>query len=55
MRADGTPVVGKLGADLTPEQGYEAARLVALGMLANVRTIISAVSIAWCDLPRWSE
>jgi enamine deaminase RidA (YjgF/YER057c/UK114 family) len=37
VRADGTPVVGKVGADLTPEQGYEAARLVALGMLANVR------------------
>ena len=36
-RADGSSVRGKLGIDLSLEQGYEAARLVGLGMLAGVR------------------
>jgi enamine deaminase RidA (YjgF/YER057c/UK114 family) len=29
--------LGKVGADLTPEQGAEAARLVALGMFASLQ------------------
>lgn len=33
-RADGSRVTGKLGADLTVEQGYEAARLVGIQQLA---------------------
>lgn len=36
-RADGTRVNGKLGTDLTVEQGYEAARLVGLQQLAALK------------------
>ena len=32
---DGSPIVGKLGSDLTAEQGYEAARRCALNLLAS--------------------
>ena len=28
---------GKVGADVTPEQGYEAARLTALSILASLK------------------
>jgi enamine deaminase RidA (YjgF/YER057c/UK114 family) len=36
---DGNDVVvkGKVGLDVTPEQGYEAARLTALSMLASLK------------------
>lgn len=36
--ADGSvsPLLGKVGRDLTVEQGYEAARLVALSMLGSL-------------------
>ena len=30
-------VAGKVGADVTPEQGYEAARLTALSVLASLQ------------------
>ena len=50
VRADGTFVRGKLGADLTLEQGREAARLAALGVLSVLRaelgTLDRVVSIA---------
>jgi enamine deaminase RidA (YjgF/YER057c/UK114 family) len=36
-RKDGSAITGKLGRTLTIEQGYEAARLVALNMLSNIR------------------
>ncbi|WP_020570030.1 RidA family protein [Neolewinella persica] len=36
-RADGSRVTGKLGADLTVEQGYEAARLVGIQQLAALK------------------
>ena len=36
-RADGSAVTGKLGRDLTVEQGYEAARLCGLNLLANLK------------------
>lgn len=38
-RADGTysGPFGKVGTDLTPEQGYEAARLTALGILGDLQ------------------
>lgn len=36
-RADGTEVCGKVGVDLTVEQGYQAARLAGLMMLASIR------------------
>jgi enamine deaminase RidA (YjgF/YER057c/UK114 family) len=42
-RADGTMIQGKLGAGLTIEQGREAARLVGLNMLANVRAILGSL------------
>ena len=35
--ADGTTPRGKLGADLTLEQGYEAARLVGINLLARLK------------------
>ena len=34
---DGTPIVGKLGSDLTAEQGYEAAQRCALNLLARMK------------------
>lgn len=36
-RADGSSVTGKLGKDLTVQQGYEAARIVAINHLAVLR------------------
>ncbi len=36
-RADGSRISGKLGADLTVEQGYEAARWCALNLLARMK------------------
>lgn len=36
-RADGTFVVGKVGRDLTVEQGVEAARLTAIQCLASLQ------------------
>ena len=36
-RPDGTAPKGKLGRDLSVEQGYEAARLVGLNLLASIR------------------
>ena len=38
--SDGSMITGKLGQDLTVEQGYAAARLCALNLLANLKTII---------------
>jgi enamine deaminase RidA (YjgF/YER057c/UK114 family) len=42
-RADGTMIQGKLGAGLTIEQGREAARLVAINMLANIRATLGSL------------
>jgi enamine deaminase RidA (YjgF/YER057c/UK114 family) len=36
-RADGSRITGKLGADLTVAQGYEAARWCALNLLARMK------------------
>lgn len=36
-RPDGTLVAGKLGKDLTVQQGYEAARLTALNLLGSLK------------------
>lgn len=38
--ADGEVVRGKLGEDFTVEQGYEAARLSAIGLLASLKAEI---------------
>jgi enamine deaminase RidA (YjgF/YER057c/UK114 family) len=39
-RADGSLVTGKLGADVSVEEGYEAAKLTALGLLASLKASI---------------
>ena len=36
-RPDGAPFTGKLGKDLTVEEGYEAARICGLNLLANLK------------------
>jgi enamine deaminase RidA (YjgF/YER057c/UK114 family) len=38
-----SPVVGKVGGDLTAEQGKEAARLVGLNILATVRNTLGSL------------
>jgi len=40
VRSDGSRISGKVGADLTLDQGYEAARQVALVLLASLRNEI---------------
>jgi enamine deaminase RidA (YjgF/YER057c/UK114 family) len=42
-RADGSNIAGVLGADLTVGQGYEAARLCGLNMLANMRSALGSL------------
>ena len=41
--ADGTSVVGVLGADLSVDQGYQAARLCGLNLLANMRSALGSL------------
>lgn len=58
-KADGTFVNGKLGSDLTNEQGYEAARLAGIGHLAvlkselgdlnKVKRIVNVLGMVNCD------
>lgn len=43
-RADGSLVTGKLGRDLTVEQGYEAARLTAIALLASLEQEVGDLS-----------
>lgn len=40
---EGRSIKGQLGADLTVEQGYEAARLCALNCLRAVKTLASSL------------
>ena len=40
LQSDGTYRTGKLGADLTVEQGYAAARLTAVALLSSLRAEI---------------
>ena len=42
-RSDGSSITGKLGADLSIEEGYAAARVVGLNMLANIRTVVGSL------------
>ncbi len=44
MLADGSRIVGKLGADLTTAQGYEAARWCALNLLARMKVELGSNS-----------
>ena len=39
-RADGTELTGKLGADVTIEEGYEGARLTAINQLAVLKDML---------------
>lgn len=41
--ADGRHVAGVIGADLTVQQGYEAARLCGLNLLANTRAALGSL------------
>ena len=44
--AGGDLIVGKIGKDLTPEQGYDAAHYVALSLMATLKSaVLVAVSI----------
>ena len=40
LKNDGTMIVGKVGAELSPEEGYQAARQVALALLASLKNEI---------------
>ncbi len=42
-RANGDRVVGKVGADMTLEEGHEAARLVGLQVLSTVRAAVGSL------------
>jgi len=43
-KADGTYVTGKVGRDLTIEQGYEAARLTAISHLSVIKTELGSLN-----------
>ena len=43
QRADGSYVLGKLGADLDVAAGYDAARVAGLAMLARIRTLTGSL------------
>lgn len=59
LQADGTNIVGKVGKDLTLEQGYAAAQLVALhhiavikaevGDLSKVKRIVKVLGLVQCE------
>jgi len=40
FKEDGSLITGKVGADLTVEQGYETARRVAIGLLGSLKAVI---------------
>lgn len=40
VNEDGTLISGKVGADLTAEQGYQTARLIAIGLLGTLKAEI---------------
>jgi enamine deaminase RidA (YjgF/YER057c/UK114 family) len=43
-KADGTNVSGKVGKELTIEQGYEAARITALSLIATLKDAVGDLS-----------
>ena len=43
QKPDGTFVIGTVGADLTIEQGYEAARFTGLVLLANLKQALGSL------------
>lgn len=42
-RPDGTAIIGTIGGELSVEQGYEAARLCGLNLLANMRAALGSL------------
>jgi len=42
-RQDGSRVTGKVGSDLTLDEGYQAARLVGIGILSTVRNALGSL------------
>jgi hypothetical protein len=42
-RADGISVTGVVGAELSVQQGHEAARLSGLNLLANMRRALGSL------------
>lgn len=40
FREEGGPITGKVGSDLSPEQGYEAARRATLALLTSLKAEI---------------
>ena len=44
FRDGGFVYLGKVGSDLTLEQGYECARIAALNCLAEIRTVIGTLN-----------
>lgn len=59
LQPDGTNIVGKVGKDITLEQGYAAAQLVALhhiavlkselGELSKVKRIVKVLGLVQCE------
>lgn len=43
QRPDGSFVIGKVGAEISQDEGYEAARLTGLVMLANIRAELGSL------------
>lgn len=43
-KADGTNITGKVGKDLTIEQGYEAAKITALSLIATLKDAVGDLS-----------
>jgi enamine deaminase RidA (YjgF/YER057c/UK114 family) len=43
LRPDGTLPAGKVGADLSVEEGYEAARLVGIGLLSSLKAQLGSL------------
>ncbi len=43
LRPDKTLIVGRVGADLDTDQGYAAARLTGLGLLATLREALGSL------------
>lgn len=42
-RPDGTSIIGTVGRELSIEQGYEAARICGLSLLANMRAALGSL------------
>ena len=59
LKSDGTKIAGKVGADLTVEEGYQAARLTAINHLAvlkekigNLNRVVKIVKVLGFEIGR---